>query len=185
MVCSYERPSRHIAIEIVEVRIVFYRLETRRPIIYFCQHLGERGLTASDISCNSYIHVVIEIGYSFTFLHLNSFCFYLSLQHNRLVYCCVVCFWEYIINQNGICIIKGWPLFQSHPYDDLLVVKKNAVLFTSMVISCLLLRLSCFLSRSACRRLFFANRSRIACQCEVELFLFEVGLCYLDADFIT
>lgn len=34
-----ERPSRHITIEIVEVRIVFYWLETRRPIISFANIL--------------------------------------------------------------------------------------------------------------------------------------------------
>lgn len=45
-----ERPSRHITIEIVEIRIVFYWLKTRRPIISFCQHLGERGLAATDVS---------------------------------------------------------------------------------------------------------------------------------------
>lgn len=34
-----ERPSRHITIEIVEVRIVFYWLKTRRPIISFANIL--------------------------------------------------------------------------------------------------------------------------------------------------
>ena len=45
-----ERPPLHVMIEIFKIRVVVHRFETRNPIVSFCQHLGERRLSAPDIA---------------------------------------------------------------------------------------------------------------------------------------
>lgn len=47
-------------IEIIEIRIVLYRLETWRPVVSFCQHLGQGGLSAANVSGYCYVHFIIS-----------------------------------------------------------------------------------------------------------------------------
>ena len=51
-----ERPPLHVGIEVVEIRIVVYGLETWGPMESFCQHSGERCLAAADVSCDCDVH---------------------------------------------------------------------------------------------------------------------------------
>ena len=53
-----ERPAGHIGVEVGQVGVVLYRLETGRPAVVVGEHLGERGLTATDVSGNSNVHGV-------------------------------------------------------------------------------------------------------------------------------
>ena len=51
-----ERPSCHVGIEIVQIRIVVYWLKLWYPIISFGKHGSEGCLAASYVSSNGYVH---------------------------------------------------------------------------------------------------------------------------------
>jgi len=51
-----KRPSLDVVVVVLKIRIVADRLEPRFPAIMLGQHRGERGLAASYVSCNCYMH---------------------------------------------------------------------------------------------------------------------------------
>ena len=57
-----ERPSVHVFVEVVEIRIVVHWLKFGYPAITFGQKFGERGLAASYISCYCDVHDVVRVG---------------------------------------------------------------------------------------------------------------------------
>ena len=52
-----KRPTLDIRVIVLEIRIETDALEARFPAIITRQHLGQRRLACSNISCDSYIHV--------------------------------------------------------------------------------------------------------------------------------
>ena len=54
-----KRPSLDVFIIVFHIGILHDSLVSRIPFVMLGKHLGKRCFSASDISCNSYIHVVI------------------------------------------------------------------------------------------------------------------------------
>ena len=50
--------SFHILIEIGEIWVVVNRLELRSPAIMGSKHLCQSGLSAADVTCNRYMHII-------------------------------------------------------------------------------------------------------------------------------
>ena len=46
-----ERPSLDVAVIVLKIGIIIYRLKARLPSIMVCQHLRERGFAAANVAC--------------------------------------------------------------------------------------------------------------------------------------
>jgi hypothetical protein len=57
-------PSRHILIEIVQIRIVVHILKLRYPTIMLAQHLRERGLSGAYIARDGDVLWLLILGHS-------------------------------------------------------------------------------------------------------------------------
>ena len=51
-----ERPSGHVVVEVFKIRVVVNGFEERFPVVVFCQHFGERGFSATDVSGYCDVH---------------------------------------------------------------------------------------------------------------------------------
>ena len=51
-----ERPTRHVVVKIFKVRVVVNRFILRDPSQILCQQPCKSGLSAADISCDTYMH---------------------------------------------------------------------------------------------------------------------------------
>ena len=59
-----ERPAVHIFIEVADIGVVAL-FEIRLGIVALGQNLGQRRLSASDVACNCYIHIIRYLFYIF------------------------------------------------------------------------------------------------------------------------
>jgi hypothetical protein len=57
-------PSRHVLIEIVQIRIVINILKLRYPTIVLAQHLRERSLSGANIARNGDVFCLLILGHS-------------------------------------------------------------------------------------------------------------------------
>ena len=64
-----ERPTTHIVVKITDIRVITLLIISLSPIS-LGEYLGQRSLSATDISCNSYIHIYnIYIIFLILYLH--------------------------------------------------------------------------------------------------------------------
>ena len=51
-----ERPTLHVLVEIIQVRVVIHLLEMRLVAVVFCEERGQRSLSRPDVSGDGNVH---------------------------------------------------------------------------------------------------------------------------------
>ena len=53
-----ERPTFHVGIEVLQIRVIVNGFEPGGPSVTMGQHLGQRGLATTNVSCYCDVHLI-------------------------------------------------------------------------------------------------------------------------------